>query len=74
MKDWKVIYQYALAAIIVLAFFAVLLVMIFQNISDNPVMNVMVGTLGTITVMVASYFYGSSKGSSDKNEMIKNGK
>ena len=71
MKDWKVIYQYVLAAIIVISFFIVLMVMIFENVSDNPVMNVMVGTLGTITVMVASYFYGSSKGSSDKNEMLK---
>jgi len=71
MKDWKIIYQYALAGLIVAAFFVVLLIMIFQNVSDNPVMNVMVGTLGTITVMVASYFYGSSKGSSDKNEMMK---
>lgn len=71
MKDWKVIYQYALAALIVIAFFIVLMVMIFQDVSDNPVMNTMVGVLGTITVMVASYFYGSSKGSSDKNEMLK---
>ena len=71
MKDWKVIYQYALAGLIVVAFFVVLLVMIFQDVSDNPVMNVMVGTLGTVTVMVASYYYGSSKGSSDKNDMLK---
>ena len=70
MKDWKIIYQYALGAIIVLAFFGVLVIMIYQDVADNPVLNTMVGVLGTITVMVASYFYGSSKGSSDKNDML----
>jgi len=66
----KEIYQYALAAVIVLAFMFILLIMIIYSVQDNPVMNTMVGTFGTITVMVVSYFFGSSKGSSDKNEMI----
>ena len=68
----KEIYQYVLAAVIVLAFFVVLVLMIEEGTEANPVLNVMVGTLGTITVMVASYFFGSSKGSQDKNEIIKN--
>lgn len=70
----KEIYQYALAAAIVIAFFVVLVLMIEKGTEENAVLNVMVGTLGTITVMVASYFFGSSKGSSDKNDIIKNGK
>ena len=70
----KEIYQYALAAAIVIAFFIVLVLMIERGTEANPVLNVMVGTLGTITVMVASYFFGSSKGSADKNDIIKNGK
>ncbi len=70
----KEIYQYALAALIVIAFFIVLALMIEKGSDANPVLNVMVGTLGTITVMVASYFFGSSKGSADKNDIIKNGR
>jgi len=68
----KEIFQYALAALIVIAFFVVLALMIEKGTAANPVLNVMVGTLGTITVMVASYFFGSSKGSADKNDIIKN--
>ena len=68
----KEIYQYVLAAVIVLAFFVVLVLMIEKGTDANPVLNVMVGTLGTITVMVASYFFGSSKGSQDKDEMLRN--
>ena len=68
----KEIFQYTLAALIVIAFFVVLVLMIEKGTDANPVLNVMVGTLGTITVMVASYFFGSSKGSADKNDIIKN--
>ncbi len=70
----KEIYQYALAAAIVIVFFVILVLMIEKGTDANPVLNVMVGTLGTITVMVASYFFGSSKGSADKNDIIKNGR
>jgi len=70
----KEIFQYTLAALIVIAFFVVLVLMIEKGTDANPVLNVMVGTLGTITVMVASYFFGSSKGSADKNDIIKDGK
>ena len=74
MKTWKEIYQYVLGALIVLSFFGVLTLLIFQQPADNPVLNAMVGVLGTVTVGVANYFFGSSKGSSDKTEMIKNGR
>jgi NhaP-type Na+/H+ or K+/H+ antiporter len=71
---WKEIYQYVLGAIIVLAFFGVLLVMILFSSelkgNDNQVLYSMVGILGTIAVMVATYFFGSSKGSADKTEMM----
>jgi len=74
MKTWKEIYQYILGALIVLSFFAVLALLIYQQPVDNPVLNAMVGVLGTVTVGVANYFFGSSKGSADKSEMIKNGR
>jgi NhaP-type Na+/H+ or K+/H+ antiporter len=71
---WKEIYQYVLGAIIVLAFFGVLVLMILFSTelkgNDNQVLYSMVGILGTIAVMVATYFFGSSKGSADKTEML----
>ncbi len=75
MNLWKDVYQYALAALIVLAFIAILVLVILKGTQDNAVMNTLVGALGAVFVMVATYFYGSSKGSADKNEMInRNGK
>jgi len=76
MKNWKEIYQYVLGGIIVLAFFGVLVFMITNapelKGNDNQVLYSMVGVLGSVTVMVASFFYGSSKGSQEKNELFKN--
>lgn len=78
MKQWKEVYQYVLGAIVVLSFFGVLVFMIVNaevlKGNDNQVLYAMVGTLGSIAVMVAGYFFGSSKGSADKNDMIRNGK
>lgn len=70
MKNWKEVYQYVLGAIIVLCFFGVIVVMIFIQPRSNDVLNTIIGVLGTISTMVATYFFGSSKGSADKNEMI----
>lgn len=71
---WKELYQYALGAVIVISFFGVLVVMIFNaeqlKGNDNQVLYSMVGILGSIAVMVASYFFGSSKGSAEKNDML----
>lgn len=71
MKQWKEVYQYVLGAIIVLCFFATVILMIIMKPQDNPVLYSMVGTLGTIATMVATYFFGSSKGSQSKDETIK---
>ena len=75
MRQWKEIYQYALGGIIILAFFGVLIFMITNaeelKGNDNQVLYSMVGVLGSIAVMVASYFFGSSKGSAEKNELLK---
>jgi len=73
MKTWKDIYQYALGALVVIAFVVILILMIFKEPGDNQVLNTMVGAFASGVIMVITYFFGSSKGSSDKNEMIKNG-
>lgn len=71
MKTWKEIYQYVLGAIIVLCFFATVVLMLVIKPEDNPVLFTMVGTWGTIATMVATYFFGSSKSSQAKDETIK---
>ena len=72
MKLWKDVYQYALGALIILAFVAILLVMVLSGVQDNPVLNTMVGAFASAVIMVVTYFYGSSKGSQAKDEALNN--
>lgn len=75
MKElWKDVYQYILGGVIVLAFVAVLILMLLKGVDENPVLNTMVGAFASGVIMVITYFFGSSKGSSEKNELLKNGK
>jgi len=66
----KDIFMYALGALIVIGFFAIVVMLIFRpELKDalNLVIGSLIGAFGT----VVGYFYGSSKGSSDKNELMK---
>jgi drug/metabolite transporter (DMT)-like permease len=67
----KDIAMYILGAIITIGFFATLIFMIVKGTYESSV-NLIVGALvGSFTTIVA-FFYGSSKGSADKTEMIHN--
>jgi hypothetical protein len=72
METWKEIYQYILGALMVLCFFGIIAILIFVQPAGSDVLYTLCGVLGTITVGVANYFFGSSKGSSDKNKMLTN--
>ncbi len=77
MKElWKQIFQYVLAAVIAGALVVVIILLINNTIpTDNKdVLLVVIGVLASAFTAVVSYFFGSSKGSAEKNEMIKNGK
>jgi len=66
----KEIFMYSLGALIIIGFFMVLVYMINSGQFKNElgiILGALVGAFGT----VVGYFYGSSKGSSDKNELIK---
>jgi hypothetical protein len=65
----KEIYLYAFAALFVLGFFV--LSWLFRNIENQTVAGV-IDTLKMGVVLVLGYFFGSSKGSADKNELLKN--
>lgn len=65
----KDIAMYVLGAVIAIGFFATLIYMIGKGTYESSV-NLIVGALvGSFTTVVA-FFYGSSKTSADKTEMI----
>jgi len=72
MKVAKEIYMYVLAAIISVGFFAVLIMVLTQEIPEQNMdtANQVLGGLLMAFALVISYFFGSSKGSSDKNEIM----
>lgn len=61
--------MYILGSIIVIGFFGTLIFMISKNKYESEV-NMIVGALIGAFITIVSYFYGSSKGSSDKTEII----
>jgi len=69
----KEIYMYALGALIVIGFFFVLYVVFVAEMpqSNKELGLLVIGALVAKFGDVVNYFFGSSKGSSDKNEMIK---
>lgn len=65
------IYFYTLGALIVIGFFAVLILLMLTS-KDQQTINLVIGALLGAFGTVVGYFYGSSKGSADKNEMLNN--
>jgi len=69
----KDIFMYGLGALIVCGFFGVVILLMFIRMPE-PNEKVLYMVLGGLIVQfgnVVTYFYGSSKGSADKNEMLK---
>ena len=69
----KDLFMYVLGALVVIGFFATLWFLIKENTYENTI-NLAIGALIGAFGTVVGYFYGSSKGSSEKNEIISNGK
>lgn len=71
MKDMKAkeLYMYILGSIIVIGFFTTLIFMISKDNYASEV-NMIVGALIGSFITVVGFFYGSSKGSSDKNDIL----
>lgn len=72
--NWKEVFIYILAALIIICFMSIVMALIFHLVpeSNNSTLQILVGVFGTMTVQVGNYFYGSSKGSSDKTAMLYN--
>jgi hypothetical protein len=65
----KQIYMYALGALIVIGYFAVLVFIINKGVYESTI-NLAIGALIAAFGTIVGYFYGSSKGSSDKNDLL----
>ena len=69
----KDIYMYSLGALVVIGFFALIYMVFFTAIPTvNKEIGLMViGALVANFNQIVAYFFGSSKGSADKTEMMK---
>lgn len=72
-KSTRDAFQYGLGAVITLGFFGILGLLVFWPVpSENKeALNICLGALvGAFSGGVVGYFFGSSKGSSEKNEIL----
>ena len=71
-KMAKEIYMYVLGAILVLGFIVLLAILIFVPIpqGNGELLYLAVGSFITFVGAVVGYFYGSSKGSADKTQLM----
>ena len=70
------IFQYVLGGLIVIGFFALLILLVLRVIplENKDLLNIVVGALIGSFTSVVGYFYGSSAGSAAKTDaMLKNG-
>jgi hypothetical protein len=72
---WKQIFQYALGALVAAGLFWVtyLLIMSPAPESNKDALLILVGVIAGQFANIVGYFFGSSKGSSDKTDILKNG-
>ena len=68
----KDLFMYVLGGLIVLAFFALLALLVFNGIPEQneSLLNIAIGSLLAAFATVVGYFYGSSKSSAEKTEIM----
>lgn len=69
MEKLKEIFMYILGGLVLLGFFVVLGYLIYQGTFESTI-NLAIGSLIAAFATVINYFYGSSKGSADKNILL----
>ena len=74
MSRAKDIYMYVLGGLISVGFFFVLVLLIYKPMpTDNrDIFYLIVGALISFEGVIINYFFGSSRGSAEKSEIIKN--
>jgi hypothetical protein len=70
----KEIYMYFLGGFVVAISAIIIICLIFQPLPEvnKDIVNIALGALLGMAVTVVGYFFGSSKSSSDKNELLTN--
>lgn len=71
MKTAKDIFFIVLGALIAIGTFVLIGFLIVYRPEMSSIIDMSVGALIAAFSMVVGYFYGSSKGSADKNELLK---
>ena len=68
----KDLYMYVLGAIVVLGAFIIVGMMIYHEVpaGSKDTINIAIGILLGLAGAVVQYFFGSSKSSSDKNDLL----
>ena len=68
----KDLFMYVLGGLIVFAFFALLALLVFNGIPEQneSLLNIAIGSLLAAFATVVGYFYGSSKSSAEKTEIM----
>lgn len=64
--------QYVFAAIVLICIFSLLALLIFKPIPEinKDTANILIGALAASFISIIQYYFGSSKGSADKQEML----
>ena len=72
-KDLKDTFQYVLGGVISIGFFVLLGLLIYKEIpvANNDTLNLVIGGLLGAFSTIVGYFYGSSKGSAEKTDIMK---
>ena len=69
----KQIFQFTLGGLIVIGFFALMYMLLATEVPDGnkDILNIVVGALIGSFTSIVGYFYGSSLGSSEKNDLLR---
>ena len=71
---WKEVFQYTLAIVIIAGILILVGILVRTEIpnENKDLLNILIGGFIAAFTSVIQYFFGSSKGSADKNDFIKN--
>ena len=69
----KNIFQYVLGGLITVGFFVLLYLLLLSAVPEEnkEILNIVVGALIGSFTSIVGYFYGSSLGSADKNDLLR---
>lgn len=73
-ENVKQIFMYSLAGLLVVSILVLVGVLMFKPLPEpnKSILEIIMGSLISAFMAVVSYFFGSSKGSADKTQMIYN--